>query len=726
MPALFVPLLLAFAAPPADDATAPPAADRSAAELSEAFRQPGDDVAAPLVPVEPRAADVDADLDAQALFLSARVKNRGGDPEGAYDDLRAAHAVDRESTTILRELVETAFVLDRTDDGTAFAEELVLLDPADWQLAYRLGRLRAGRGELAEAVELFEASVASPNLGAGTPERVAVQRDLGVAAAQIGKLDVAAEALWVVYDALQNPGKYRLTPRARTALRNDPQASLPTIAAVLRTAGRAADAVTVLQATLRDSRFPADAVRVELAGTQLAADAPADALATLDAYYAADPQLARTEAAELLGEVLGALGRGGEYRGRLESRVESAPSDTAAAFALARLQLGAGETDAAAARLAGVIAVEATPEAHLLLAEIRRDRGDAAGWLASVAAALNLAEGVDAADDEIDAAAGDDGFAAEVLDLPAPDAGTLSFGAPLTRGKLAAALARPDAARTGYDAAIEARPEDRFDLLADLTFRLAAAGEADAAEAVVSAALADDAVGDRRAEFLVFLAVTRSAGGKTDDALAALDEAARLRPGNPMIEYRRAAVLLTGDREAEAIAALEVVLASAQLPESLAREARLMLSALLTRTGEAERGEALLAEQFAATPDDPGVNNDLGYLWAERGERLEEAEAMIRTAVAAEPENPAFLDSLGWVLFRRGKTEEALPPLEKAVKLMGDAGDGTLSAHLGDVLDKLARPADARAAWETALEQATTGDATNEELAAELRGKLGE
>ena len=39
-------------------------------------------------------------------------------------------------------------------------------------------------------------------------------------------------------------------------------------------------------------------------------------------------------------------------------------------------------------------------------------------------------------------------------------------------------------------------------------------------------------------------------------------------------------------------------------------------------------------------PNDPGVNNDLGYLYADQGKNLEKAEAMIRKAVQEEPDNP--------------------------------------------------------------------------------------
>jgi Flp pilus assembly protein TadD len=99
-------------------------------------------------------------------------------------------------------------------------------------------------------------------------------------------------------------------------------------------------------------------------------------------------------------------------------------------------------------------------------------------------------------------------------------------------------------------------------------------------------------------------------------------------------------------------------------------------------------------------PDDAGVNNDLGYLYADRGQKLEQAEAMIRKALEEEPENGSYLDSLGWVLYRRGKFQEALEPLEKAAK--AQASDATILDHLGDVYFRLQEQAKARTAWEKA------------------------
>ena len=60
--------------------------------------------------------------------------------------------------------------------------------------------------------------------------------------------------------------------------------------------------------------------------------------------------------------------------------------------------------------------------------------------------------------------------------------------------------------------------------------------------------------------------------------------------------------------------------------------------------------------------------NYLGYMLADRNERLPEALQLIQGALDREPGNGAYLDSLGWVYFRMGKFEEAEQNLKMALE----------------------------------------------------------
>jgi len=139
--------------------------------------------------------------------------------------------------------------------------------------------------------------------------------------------------------------------------------------------------------------------------------------------------------------------------------------------------------------------------------------------------------------------------------------------------------------------------------------------------------------------------------------------------------------------------------------------------------GDFAKGEAELGILFERDPDEPGVNNDLGYLYADQGKNLEKAEAMIRKALQQRPDEGAYLDSLGWVLYKRGKAKEAVEPLEKAVKQLSSGGDATIYEHLGDVYFRLHENAKAKAAWEQAEKSAAKAIPTDKRLG-EIRKKL--
>jgi len=94
-------------------------------------------------------------------------------------------------------------------------------------------------------------------------------------------------------------------------------------------------------------------------------------------------------------------------------------------------------------------------------------------------------------------------------------------------------------------------------------------------------------------------------------------------------------------------------------------------------------------------PDNHQTLNWLGYLWADKGENLDEARQFIEKAVKLDPDNGAYLDSLGWVLFKLGQAKEALPHLRRAVEL--EKGDATVVDHLVAVLTALGKPDEAQA-----------------------------
>lgn len=117
-------------------------------------------------------------------------------------------------------------------------------------------------------------------------------------------------------------------------------------------------------------------------------------------------------------------------------------------------------------------------------------------------------------------------------------------------------------------------------------------------------------------------------------------------------------------------------------------------------------------------PDEPGYNNDLGYIWADHDMHLEKAEKLVRKAIELDrkrrkanpsltPEedrdNGAYLDSLGWILYKQKRFKEAKEVLQKAVE---DKNSQHIEIydHLGDVLLALGEREAAIRAWERGLQ----------------------
>ncbi len=225
------------------------------------------------------------------------------------------------------------------------------------------------------------------------------------------------------------------------------------------------------------------------------------------------------------------------------------------------------------------------------------------------------------------------------------------------------------------------------------------------------------------------------------DLLAAAEESA----ADPVFTTRRAELLLRLGRESEGREVLAqlagsgeppAVLAAAQAYQRLERygdsipilegllrrdgdnaPAAFLLGAAHERQGRHAEAEAAFRRALAVEPAFHPAMNYLGYMWAEKGERLDEALALVRQAVALEPDNGAYVDSLGWAHFQLGRIEEAVQLLERAARL--EPGDATIYEHLGDAYRAQGRAAEARDLYRRALDLA-------DENAEQVREKLHE
>lgn len=114
-----------------------------------------------------------------------------------------------------------------------------------------------------------------------------------------------------------------------------------------------------------------------------------------------------------------------------------------------------------------------------------------------------------------------------------------------------------------------------------------------------------------------------------------------------------------------------------------------------------DRAETVFRQLIAIDPAHAPALNYLGYMLADRGQKLEEAVDLIERAIDAGGENPAYLDSLGWAYYRLERFDEAVDPLERAAEGAPDAS--VILEHLGDTYMELGRYEQAAEAFVKAL-----------------------
>jgi tetratricopeptide (TPR) repeat protein len=220
--------------------------------------------------------------------------------------------------------------------------------------------------------------------------------------------------------------------------------------------------------------------------------------------------------------------------------------------------------------------------------------------------------------------------------------------------------------------------------------------------------------------------------GKDTDALKIVDAMVKVNPEDLSYVHLKGEVEREMGKYDDAAKTLEEMLEKLQKREDTAKEieggkeifgkfvrqVRLELSSVYVDANRIDKATEHLKALLANDPDDPGVNNDLGYIWADHDMNLDEAEKMIRKALdedrklrkkenpALKPkedkDNAAYLDSLGWVLYKKKKYQEAKEPLLKAVA-DEDGKHIEIYDHLGDIHMALGEKAEAIAIWKKAL-----------------------
>jgi tetratricopeptide (TPR) repeat protein len=189
--------------------------------------------------------------------------------------------------------------------------------------------------------------------------------------------------------------------------------------------------------------------------------------------------------------------------------------------------------------------------------------------------------------------------------------------------------------------------------------------------------------------------------GKVDEAIKLCNAQLTGAPDDREVYFDLADINARARRWKDAMLAYDKTEAFAVTPEEKLR--------VYYARGDAENREKLYDQAeidfrkgLAIDSNNPSLENDLGYMYAERGIKLDEAVAMLKKAVAADPPNFAYLDSLAWAYFKQGQYVLAEDFERKAVMRMGN--EPTLLDHLGEIEAKNGKLQQAIADWQKSLQ----------------------
>lgn len=603
---------------------------------------------------------VPADAKAQALFefLMARRMEAAGDASGALAALERARKLDPTAAEVAAEIAGYYSRQNRTDAAIAAAEDALKLDQANVEAHHVLALIYAAWADGAErppagqtqsaarttAIDHLTAIQAAP-LMATNPN---LQMTLGRLQLRAGKADVAVPILEKV--AQQVP--WAAEP---LILLYEAQATLGRMDEAAQTLLAAAQINPRYWQTLGQFHERRD-------DWDAAAAAYAEAIA-------ASPKPARDVQIRYAAALINIDGGAGKARAVLNDLLTASPNDTRALYLLSMAEREDGDSTAAEATARRILAIDPTSITGLrALVSVFFDRFDYR-QVAAVVAPL-------------------------VQDVSRAKGRELEGAAILVQAGIAhQQLAEWDPAIAAYSAAKALTPRDA-EIDAYLVQAHLAARRFDRAEVLAREALARD---PHQPRMVRLRAQALLKAGKAADANKLLEDGAAGQPMNREYVVGLADLYADQKRTADAVRVLEQARQTFGDDQSLT----MRIANVYEAAGQLDAAERELRRLVAEDPNNADALNSLGYMFADRGLRLDEAVALARRAVQIEPENPAYLDTLGWALFKQGRVAEAAEPLGKAAQTL--TGNSVIQDHHGDLLARRGRMDEAIAAWRRAL-----------------------
>lgn len=705
---------------------------------------------------------------ATAAYMAGQSAQKKGKLNEALELYREAAELDPQSADPLRAQALLYRRMGRMQQAMSLAEKAIGLDPEDYKTRLELAALLLSRQQIDPAGKLIDDALESKTLNKGSVDFVQLHTVRSRIALVQRRIQDCADSYRVILEALLKPEDFNMDFRQHQTLASDNATSFLTVGKVMLEVGDNKRALSAFKGEQRLRKEKPGEQNFWIALTHYRLDDLEEASRNLDLYFKTG---ARTpEALRLLSDIDRANGESDQTRKHLETLAEDDRDSSVVMLFLGNLLIEQGDLDEATNVFQQVLTDSGEAGAHLGLVRVHIARKDAKAVVDAVQKALRariqLPELVPV---KVELLATPK-FATEVIEsatqLAKEDSpsmmptGFFLFAdickgldldlEPQEEALLQASLdGNPPQLlgteildRLGLNLLLQNRPEEaavKYEQLLKLPslpnaiaveglYRLSQAHAfSQKYELAVSAIQSALKLANKNPLLTYQLGWIHAQASDFDEANKVLEQAASLAQQDSDLTSRIR--LLQGDIRVrtrnfeEAIKTYQLVLNDPSQSEENQKQCRMKLSNAYVQAGDMTNGEKYLEEVYEKYPDDIGVNNDLGYLYADQGKHLEQAEEMIRLAVEAEPENAAYLDSLGWVLFQQEKYKEAIEVLVKA-NSDPDYRDSTIIEHLGDAYAAIKKLDQARNAWKEALEVETKSDPNDQAVIDRLTQKL--
>ena len=369
--------------------------------------------------------------------------------------------------------------------------------------------------------------------------------------------------------------------------------------------------------------------------------------------------------------LLNAGGRANAEKARtvLNEVASTSPTDQRILYLLSQAQRRAGDATVAEATARRLITMNATsPWGYYALAEALQDRQQYQAIVDALGPAIN--------------------------DLRARSADSSGLGLLLPHvGFAYEQLGQYESAIGAFDEAHRLTPGDG--LVTSYLIQATLSAKKFAAAAELARIARVDQPDDLRLARLHAQALKQS--GQPDRAVTVLKDLLTKQGDRPIAYVALAQIQQDANRGEEAVKTLEQAQTKFPSETSIPFE----LGAVLEKQKKFADAETAFRKVLTIDPDHAPALNYLGYMLADRGERLDESVRYLKKALEIDPDNGSYLDSLGWAYFKENKLDLAAENLKRAADQLRT--NSVIQDHYADVLFKLGRYDEAIAAWTRAL-----------------------